>query len=363
MVLNTIGLYQIKEKLLKRRIGYYGRYRLFGWVIIWMGLLVVSCQPTNNSAITAAPPLVMTATQETAVSPTSTPQTRIKIGAILFQNDNFFETVALGMEEAAQAADIDIHFRFHEQDVALETQWILEFTEQDFDAIIISPRVKDGSIAAIQKAYEAGVTIICYNGCFTDDITEQYVSALFETDQYALGYQVGEYLANWLTERDIKDPQVGIVSCCERRNKGFRQALTDNEITWQETANLEGYLPDAATIVGETILQNNPQITILWAENEGGTIGAVSAVRRLELDGQVYVFGIDISPQLAQMLLDDDNILQAVGAQSPRLMGNLAVQAALDTLSGEKPTSYNIVPNTFYSRDNPEAIEAYLQEQ
>ncbi len=335
------------------------------FILLMMFYSIVSLAACVETAV--APPIAQatpTSPPETAATPTPPDESdKLVIGAILFQNDNFFETVALGMEDAAKEAGADILFRFHEQDVALETQWIEEFTQQDVDAIVISPRVKDGSVAAIQAAYEAGIKIICYNGCFTEEATEKYVSAVFETDQTALGYQAGVYLAGWLAKRGIEEPHIGIIGCCQRRNAGFRQALADYDVNWHEDANMEGYLADASVAVGETILQENPQITILWSENEGGTVGAVSAVHNQKLAGQVFVFGIDISPQLAQMLLDEDDVLQAVGAQSPRLMGKLAVAAAVDVVHGGEAPGYNTVPAAFFSRDDLDAVAAYLQSQ
>ncbi len=334
----------------------------------WTAVLLISLHILLAACI-ATPPLPPAAATPTHTEPAPPPATptavkdNVVIGAILFQNDNFFETAALGMEETAKAAGADILFHFHEHNVDLETQWIEEFTEQGVDAIIISPRVEDGSVDAIQKAYESGVKIVCLNGCFTEEATDKYVSAVFETDQYNLGYQVGEYLAGWLAERDVDAPRVGILSCCDQRGTGFRQALADNNVAWTETVNIEGCLAEMATAVGETILQNYPQVNILWAESEGGAIGAVNAVRRQNRAGEIFVFGIDISPQLAQMLLAEDDILQAVGAQSPRLMGNLAAQAALDAVTTGQDAGYNHVPASFYSRDDREAVETYLQTQ
>lgn len=300
------------------------------------------------------------------IEPISSPQPAetetLTIGAILFLNDNFFETVALGMEDAAEEAGAKIQFRFHEDDVALETQWIQEFTQQGVDAILVSPRVVDldGSIAAIQKAYAAGIPVVCYNGCFTDEETEKQVVGVFETDQYALGYAVGEYLVGWLDEQGIEEPQVGILSCCIKRDAGFRQALADHGVVWYEAANYEEYLANESMVATENMLQQNPQINILWAQNEGATIGAVSGVRAENLAGQVFVFGVDISPQIAQMLLADDNILQAVGAQSPYDIGWLTTNAAINAVNTGEKAGYHAVPTIFFSRDDLEAVEVYL---
>ena len=304
-------------------------------------------------------------TMEPSSSPQPAEKERMTIGAILFLNDNFFETVALGMEDAAKEAGVEIQFRFHEDDVALETQWIQEFTQQKVDAILISPRIVDldGSIAAIQEAYAADIPVVCYNGCFTDEETEKQVVGVFETDQYALGYAVGEYLVGWLDEQGIEEPHVGILSCCIKRDAGFRQALTDHGVVWHEDVNYEEYLANESMLATEIMLQENPQINVIWAQNEGATIGAVSGVRAEGLAGQVFVFGVDISPEIAQMLLADDNILQAVGAQSPYDIGWLAANAAINAVNSGEKAGYHAVSTTFFSRDDLEAVSAYLNLQ
>ena len=59
------------------------------------------------------------------------------------------------------------------------------------------------------------------------------------------------------------------------------------------------------------------------------------------------------------MLLSDDNILQAVTGQSPVEMGGNAVKAALTVVGGGEPAGYNIVANAFFSRSDPDVIQAY----
>ncbi len=333
--------------------------------IVLAGCQVTTTDPPAGPTETAAAQTV-TPSDPTFSAPATPPaESKVSIGVILFINDNFFKTVALGMEEAAKESGAEIQFRFHEDSTELETQWIQEFTRQNVDAIIISPRVANlnGSLPALQAAYEAGIKIICYNGCITGEARDQYISGIFETDQYALGYDVGSYLAQWLNNRGITNPKLGIVRCCPQRSEGFRLALADNQVVWEEKADFEEYLAEPAMTVVETILQENPDINIIWAENEGATIGAVTAVRALNPPQPVYVFGVDISPEIAQMLLADDDILQAVSAQSPRLMGRLAVEAAVNAVINGTNAGYNIVPGAFFSRDDRDAVETYLQTQ
>jgi ABC-type sugar transport system substrate-binding protein len=139
--------------------------------------------------------------------------------------------------------------------------------------------------------------------------------------------------------------------------------MIDHEVVWHEVVNYEKYLANEATLATEIMLQKNPQINVIWAQNEGATIGAVSGVRAENLAGQVFVFGVDMSPEIAQMLLADDNILQAVGAQSPYDIGWLAASAAINAVNSGEKAGYHAVPTTFFSRDDLEAVEAYLNLQ
>ena len=93
-------------------------------------------------------------------------------------------------------------------------------------------------------------------------------------------------------------------------------------------AQQDAWLAEKAVAVASDILTANPDIQVIYAANEGGTIGAVQAVKKAGLEGKVYVFGIDGSEQLAKMLLDQDNVLQAVTAQQPFKVGRQAVKAA-----------------------------------
>jgi ABC-type sugar transport system substrate-binding protein len=291
----------------------------------------------------------------------------ITIGAVLFGRDSFFENIQRGMEQAAKDSGAKLLVSVHDHDIAKETEFIEDYVARGVQAIVITPESLTASVPAIKKAFEDGVKIVCFNTNINPDDAKKYVAAFYETDQASLGYETGQYLAKWLPSH-IKGPViVGVLQCdrfeaCKRRGDGFRKALSDAKVKWQEAANQEGFMPDKGSSIAENILQANPKINILWSENEGGTVGEVIAVRTMNLAGKVFVFGTDISPQLADFLLDKDNVLQAVTGQSPRLMGSQSIKAAIDVVNGSKVDYYHIVPNAFFSRENPKAVNDYKTE-
>jgi sugar transport system substrate-binding protein len=288
----------------------------------------------------------------------------ITVGAILFGRDSFFENIQNGMEKAAKDAGIKLLVSVHDHDIAKETEFIEDYVARGVQAIVITPESGTASVPAIKKAYEAGVKIVCFNTNINPDDAKKYVSAFYETDQASLGYQTGQYLAKWIPTHIKGTVNVGILQCdrfeaCQRRGDGFRKALNEAKVNWKEVANQEGFMPDKGSSVAENILQANPNINILWSENEGGTVGEVIAVRTMNLKGKVFVFGTDISTQLADFLLDSDNVLQAVTGQSPAEMGSLSIKAAVSVVKGSKVPPYTVVPNAFFSRDNQAAVKAF----
>jgi ABC-type sugar transport system substrate-binding protein len=291
----------------------------------------------------------------------------ITIGAILFGQDSFFENIQTGMEQAAKAAGIKLLVSVHNHDIAKETTFIEDYVARGVQAIVITPENATASVPALKKAYDAGIKIVCFNTNINPDDAKKYVSAFYETDQSSLGYQTGQYLAKWLPSHIKGAVTVGILQCdrfeaCQRRGEGFRKALADAGVKWAEAANQEGFMPDVGSTVAENILQANPKINVLWSENEGGTVGEVIAVRTMNLKGKVFVFGTDMSPQLADFLLDKDNVLQAVTGQSPRAMGGNSIKAAIDVVNGKSVVGYNVVPNAFFSRQMAKEINAYKAE-
>ena len=113
--------------------------------------------------------------------------------------------------------------------------------------------------------------------------------------------------------------------------------------------------PQAATVVSE-LLTKNPDI--IWAANEGGTVGAVTAVKNAGKGGQVAVFGTDISIQLLDFLLSSDAILQAVTAQQPYEMGAAAVEAAAHALRGEAVQKTQVMNGRLFARDDPNELKS-----
>lgn len=144
------------------------------------------------------------------------------------------------------------------------------------------------------------------------------------------------------------------------RTKGFEDEI--KKLPGVEVvARQDAWMAEKAVGVVEGILTAHPEVNLIWAANEGGTVGSVTAVRNAGKGGQIAVFGTDISEQIAGFLLANDNILQAVTGQKPFEIGTQAIVTAVKSLRNEKVEKAVRLPGMLFARRQPEAVKEYQE--
>lgn len=291
----------------------------------------------------------------------------LTIASVVFQQDQFFKTIQLGMNSAADAAEVTLSEGNSDSKPEKEIALIDTYIARGVDAIVISPVSKVASIPALKRASDNGIMVVTYNSTIDDaSIPVSYLNSA----QRDLGNTTGALAAAFIETElggSAKIATLGFKSLLpeisEDRVDGFIEEAENGgaiEIVSQQDAWLA---EDAVRVAGD-IITANPDINIIYAANEGGTVGAVQAVRNAGKQGEIFVFGVDGTEQLVSFILDDDNVLQAVTAQQPYVMGEMAVQAAIAAAKGETVEQTVIVPVLGLSRTDKPAVEefqAYLQ--
>jgi ABC-type sugar transport system substrate-binding protein len=287
------------------------------------------------------------------------------MGGIVFYSDFFMQTVQAGMKAAADEAGVNITFAVSELDEAKEARIIDDMITKGVDAILITPVSSDGSTAALKKAKEAGVTVVCFNTTVNEP---GIVSSFIYTPGDVHGGKTGEEMGKYINANLGGSAKIGILNCeiyelCVERYEGFMAAVKKTGATVEVLANQQGFVADEAVSVAESVLQAHPDIDMLWSENEGGTVGCVQAVKSMGLQGKVPVFGLDMNPQMGQMLLADDGILLGTTGQSPYEIGYNTLFVAIDVLDGKSVPEVQLAPVLYFSRDNPKAVQEFIDKQ
>lgn len=291
------------------------------------------------------------------------------VAGIIFQEDSFMRYNLLAMRDVVVAKPFSGTFlegsSFNKIDE--ETKLVGTYVSRGVDAIVITPVDDKASIPALKAAKERGIKVIIYNTGLAD---KSIYEASYMTSAEELGSSTGKVAKEFIQKNYGTQPvQIAVLQFktvapvqSAGRVGGFTseiKALKNVKIV----ADQDAWLTDMGVSKGATIITANPNLNIIYAANEGGTIGATLAVKNANKQGKIFVFGTDGSPQIAELLMSSDNILQAATSQSPYLMGKLSAEAAVKVLNGEKITQKdNNVPTVLLSRDNPQGIKAFNEE-
>ena len=291
------------------------------------------------------------------------PSGRRKVAAILMVQDQFFRLNEFGMKDAAKRLDVELLTSVADGKPDKEISLIDTYIERGVDAILISPFNAVGSIDALKRASDKGIRIIAYNV----SIDKGFESANIESSQFELGASTGKAFAQYVRDKlggKAKIALIGFVSNLPEqggaRLNGFKSALKDLPGV-AVVAEQDAWEAGRAATVVESVLLAHPDIDVVWAANEGGTVGAVTAVKSAGKAGKVVVFGTDMSEQLADFLLADDSVLQAITGQKPFEMGSLAVETAVKILSGQPVEKKVLLPGILFTRQKPDEVRAYKQ--
>ncbi len=299
----------------------------------------------------------------TALLPGASMAQERAIAGIVFQQDQYMKTVQMGMAATAKTSGVELLDANSDNKLEKETQLIDTYIARGVQAIALTPLSADGSIPAIQKAVDAGITVITFGTTVNSDLPSASITSSNIDLGNNTGMEASAFLKTFAPDRKVKIATVAFKSLLPEQSNdrvdGFLAKVGDQvEVVSQQDA----WLTEKAIAVVSDILTANPEIELIYAANEGGTIGAVQAVKKAGLEGKVFVFGIDGTEQLGAMLLDPDNVLQAVTAQQPFEVGRLAIEAANAVLDGKPVEKSQSVPVLSLSRTNPDGVNAFLEQ-
>lgn len=262
---------------------------------------------------------------------------KLVVAGIVFQTDTYMRTCMAGLRAAAKEQGFQLLEGMSDNKIEKEASLIDTYITRGVDAIALTPISKTNSKAALKRARDKGIKIISF-GTTTDDSVDQAQVASSDAE---MGRLAGEYAKSIIDKMPgkVKVATVAFKSQVPQqsddRTNGFLDVVKDKiDLVSQQDA----WLPEQAVKVVGDILTANPDLQVIYAANEGGTVGAVQAVKNAGKAGKVMVFDSDSSEQIIQMLKSKDNILQSSSAQQPFLVGKLAGDAAIKLIKGEAVT-------------------------
>jgi len=177
------------------------------------------------------------------------------------------------------------------------------------------------------------------------------------------GSNVGKATGEYFVEAGIENPKIAVVSCerytvCQQRIAGFTDALLELVPNAEIVDNQEALEVDKALEVATNMLTAHPDIDAFYGEAGNMVAGAAIANDQEELTGDVVIFGHDITPTTANLLIDG-SVVKYINAMIAEDFGRTAFGFAMDAINGKDSpgTIYNMTPSEFFSTDPDKAQE------
>jgi simple sugar transport system substrate-binding protein/ribose transport system substrate-binding protein len=213
-------------------------------------------------------------------------------------------------------------------------------------------------VPALKRAVDNGVKLVDYNTTIDSPIMTTFVGV----DNTELGAQMGRYIADYVKDKMGGNAKIALITIPKyeagrQRREGFVKEVTMAPGV-SIVAEQEGEFPDPAANKVETILEGHPETQLIWAANEGGLVGAITAARSRE--GKVKICGTDMSLQVARALLDPKSGVIAVLTQDPYSIGYKSAEFAIAKVKGEQTPAKVLVPLQLFTADKPDDVKAYV---
>lgn len=279
-----------------------------------------------------------------------------------------------------------------DSDTLKEAENMDTFITQGYDLIFMDPYDPEGAVAAIDKAYESGIPVICCDNSCGESANN--VTTVF-SDNLQNGREVGKWVGKNCFDADetissvLIAGQKGVYAGQERRTGVIcgvieaRTGCTEKE-AWDAAEIMEAELikngsatnedakfevlgigwgdwnANGGLAAAEDLIVANAGINFLFGENDAMVMGAMTAVENAGLSDQVVLAAAADGQKEAYELIKEDTPYKATGENNPRVVAETAVQIAEDILAnGADPEGYEKYTKTPANCINPDNVDEF----
>jgi ABC-type sugar transport system substrate-binding protein len=244
-------------------------------------------------------------------------------------NNPFFVTLQDGAQSAADEAGAELIVSDAQNDTAQQQDDIQNFVTQQVNVILVNPVDSDAVVPAIEAANQANIPVIALDrGASGGELATTIAS-----DNVQGGNLAGEELIRLVGSGSVAQLEgTPGADPARDRGEGFQDAIGAQsavEVIASQSANFDRA---EGLNVAENILQANPDIAGIFAQNDEMALGAVQALGDNAGD-DVKVVGFDAIEDALSAI--QDGTMNATVAQQPAEIGSLGVENAISVVNGE----------------------------
>lgn len=253
---------------------------------------------------------------------------KITVGfSVSTQNNPFFVTMANSVKAEAEKLGVNVKIVDAQNDPAKQSNDVADLIQSKVDVLIVNPVDSAAISNSIISANDAKIPVITIDRSSDKGDVAVHIAS----NNVKGGEMAAEYIISKLGEQTPVAELEGIpgASATRERGEGFHN-LADSKlkVLARQSADFDR---SKGLTVAENILQANPDIKAIFAQNDEMALGAIGAAK--SANKQLLIVGFDGTDDGLAAIKSGD--LAATIAQQPDKMGEIGIDTALKLAKGE----------------------------
>lgn len=272
----------------------------------------------------------------------------------------FFTQMNEGAQKAADAAGVKLVIFNANNDPAAQNNAIETYIQEKVAGIVVVAIDTNGIMPAVNAAAAAGIPVTAVDAVLPAGPQKAQVGV----DNEGAGKAMGEFFNKYVADSMGGKAKLGIVGALNStiqniRQKGFEDVVKTNAGVASAGVVDGRNVQDSALAAAESLITANPDLNAIYATGEPALLGAVAAVESQGKQGEIKVFGWDLTAQAIKGI--DAGYVVGVVQQDPAGMGAAAVDALVKVTKGETVPATIPVPITIVTKDNVEPYRSVFK--
>ncbi len=273
-----------------------------------------------------------------------------KVGGVSKTLTNeYWRSLGEGYEAYAKPAGVEVVYQAaqSEGDQLGQLSIAENLISQGFNALLLSPQTDSNLQPALESAEAQGIPVINVNDAVIPSV-RHYVGNVQRDN--------GVRVAKWFLQNRPEGGKVAVIEgqagvfAAGQRTKGFTDTITQGG-KFTVVASVPGnWDRQVAYDAAATILQQNPDLTGFYANNDGMALGVVEAVSSNSDLAKVAIVGTDGIREAKKSVAAGE--MRATVAEFPFEEGQLGVQVAVRLLGCQAIPAWVISPQAVIHKDN-----------
>ncbi len=273
----------------------------------------------------------------------------VKIALVRYlSTGDFFQAYLSGVETQAAALGVDLRIFDSRQDAALQADMVDQAIALGVDGIIIQHGLTESMQEAVQRALDAGIKVVAFDVNVANPAVPQIEQSDRDLARLALEQAIIDNGESWKAGYVY----VAGIAPLDRRDETWVEFKA--KYPGIDEAAMFGTLdnPIANSVANQarSVLQANPDITVMFAPYDEFAKGVKIAVDEAGLTEQVKIYSADVSTADIAAMREPNSAWAATAATNPAVVGEVSVRALAMLLAGQDPGHNVIIPPTLITQ-------------